>query len=49
VIVRDDITACGMVKRLEGAAGKTRSHLDVWCRNQNGELATVGLASALVG
>jgi acyl dehydratase len=47
VIVRDDITACGMVKRLEAEAGKTRIHLDIWCKNQNGELATVGRASAL--
>ncbi len=46
VIVRDDITACGVVKRLEEEAGKTRIHLDVWCKNQNGELVTVGRASA---
>jgi acyl dehydratase len=48
VIVRDDISACAMVKRLEDEAGKTRIHLDVWCKNQNGELATVGQASAQV-
>jgi acyl dehydratase len=47
VIVRDDITACGMVKKLEPEGGKTRIHLDLWCKNQNGELATVGRASAL--
>ena len=48
VIARDDISSSAMVKRLEEEAGKTRLHLDVWCKNQDGELATVGRASALV-
>ncbi len=48
VIVRDAITAGGMVKRLEEDGGKPRLGLDVWCKNQRGELTTVGRASALV-
>lgn len=48
VIVRDDLTVGGVVKGVEEAAGKTRLHLDVWCKNQNGKLATVGRASAQV-
>lgn len=47
VIVRDTITAQGIVRQLEPAAGgATRLYLDVWCRNQRGELVTVGRASA---
>ena len=49
VIVRDTITASGLVKRLEEAeGGRKRLWLDVWCKNQRGELTTVGRASALV-
>ena len=48
VIVRDTITAGGLVKRLEEEGGKRRLWLDVWCKNQRGDLATVGRASALV-
>ena len=49
VIVGDDITASAMVKRIEeGESGKTRVQLDVWCKNQRGELTTVGRASAEV-
>jgi len=49
VIVHDDITAQGMVKRIEQVeGGRTRVYLDVWCKNQRGELATVGRASAEV-
>lgn len=49
VIVGDVITTYGMVKRLEqGEGGKSRVHLDVWTKNQRGEMATVGRASAEV-
>lgn len=49
VIVRDQITAQGMIKRIEeGEEGRARIHLDVWCKNQRGELATIGRASAEV-
>jgi acyl dehydratase len=48
VIVRDEITATGLVKRLEGEGERQRLWLDVWCKNQRGELITVGRASALV-
>ncbi len=48
VIVRDTITASGLVKRLEQEGEKARLFLDVWCKNQRGELTTVGRASALV-
>jgi acyl dehydratase len=50
VIIRDMITVGGVVKRYEeqdGGAGR-RLWLDVWCKNQQGELATVGRASAAV-
>ncbi len=47
VIVRDTITASGMVKRLEEEGGRSRLWLDVWCKNQRGELITVGRASAV--
>jgi acyl dehydratase len=48
VIVRDSITASGLVKRMEDEGGRKRLWLDVWCKNQRGELTTVGRASALV-
>jgi hypothetical protein len=49
VIVRDTITASGLVKRLEEEeGGRGRLWLDVWCKNQRGELTAVGRASALV-
>lgn len=49
VIVRDTITAAALVKRLEEEeGGRKRLWLDVWCKNQRGELTTVGRASALV-
>ena len=48
MIVRDTITASGLVKRLEEEDGRKRLWLDVWCKNQRGELTTVGRASALV-
>jgi hypothetical protein len=49
VIAGDVITAYAMVKRLETEGdGQTRIFLDVWAKNQRGELATVGRASALV-
>ena len=47
VIVRDEITASGLVKRIEIEDGRQRLWLDVWCKNQRGELVTVGRASAL--
>jgi acyl dehydratase len=47
VIVRDAITASGLVKRTEMEDGRQRLWLDVWCKNQRGELVTVGRASAL--
>ncbi len=48
VIVRDTITVAGLVKRLEDEGERKRLWLDVWCKNQRGELATVGRASAQV-
>jgi len=48
VIVTDTITAAALVKRLEKEGDRTRLWLDVWCKNQRGELTTVGRASALV-
>ncbi len=48
VIVRDTITAAGLVKRLEDEGERKRLWLDLWCKNQRGELVTVGRASALV-
>jgi acyl dehydratase len=49
VVVRDTITASGLVKRFEEEeGGRKRLWLDVWCKNQRGELTTVGRASALV-
>jgi hypothetical protein len=48
VIVRDTITASGLVKRFEEEGGRQRLWLDVWCKNQRGELTTVGRANALV-
>ncbi len=50
VIVRDVITVGGMVKRYEEQEGGARRRLwlDVWCKNQRGELVTVGRASAMV-
>lgn len=46
VIVRDTITVAGLVKRLEVEGERKRLWLDVWCKNQRGELVTVGRASA---
>ena len=48
VIVRDVITAAGLVKRVERDGAGQRLWLDVWCKNQHGTLVTVGRASALV-
>jgi acyl dehydratase len=48
VIVRDTLTVAGLVKRLEDEGERKRLWLDVWCKNQRGELATVGRASAQV-
>jgi acyl dehydratase len=48
VIVRDIITVAGLVKRLEDEGERKRLWLDVWCKNQRGELVTVGRASAEV-
>ncbi len=48
VIARDTITVSGLVKRQEEEDVRTRLWLDVWCKNQRGELVTVGRASALV-
>ena len=48
VIIGDVITASGLVKRIEEQDGRKRLWLDVWCKNQRGELATVGRASAEV-
>jgi acyl dehydratase len=48
VIVRDTLTATGRVKRLEAEGDRNRLWLDVWCKNQRGELVTVGRASAEV-
>ncbi|HSB72957.1 MAG TPA: MaoC family dehydratase [Candidatus Methylomirabilis sp.] len=48
VIVQDTITASGLIKRFEEEGGRPRLWLDVWCKNQRGELTTVGRASALV-
>lgn len=46
VYARDDVTASGMVKAVEEEGGRTRVYLDVWCKNQRGELTTVGQASS---
>ncbi len=48
VIVRDTLTASGLVKGFEAAGDRKRLRLDVWCKNQRGELVTVGRASAEV-
>lgn len=49
VVVRDTITASALVKRLEEEeGGRKRLWVDVWCKNQRGELITVGRASAQV-
>ena len=48
VIVRDEITASGLVKRVEREGECQRLWLDVWCKNQHGGLVTVGRASAVV-
>lgn len=48
VIVHDTITACGLVKGVEDEGERKRLWLDVWCKNQRGDLTTVGRASALV-
>jgi acyl dehydratase len=46
VVVRDVITASGLVKRLEPDGARERLWVDLWCKNQRGELVTVGRASA---
>jgi acyl dehydratase len=48
VIARDTLTAGAMVKRCVEQSGKKELELDLWCKNQRGELATVGRASAQV-
>lgn len=48
VIVRDTVTATAVVKRRETEGERTRLWLDVWCKNQRGELVTIGRASAEV-
>jgi acyl dehydratase len=48
VVVRDTITAGALVKRVEDEGDRKRLWLDVWCKNQHGEMTTVGRASALV-
>jgi len=48
VIIGDTITASGLVKRFEDEGTRQRLWLDVWCKNQRGELTTVGRASAAV-
>lgn len=48
VIIGDTITTSGMVKRVEAEGERVRMHVDVWCRNQVGELTAVGRASAEV-
>ncbi len=48
VIIGDTITASGSVKRVEEEGKHQRLWLDVWCKNQRGELTTVGRASAVV-
>jgi acyl dehydratase len=44
----DTITVYGKIKERSDEASGTRVVLEVWCRNQLGELTTVGSASALV-
>jgi acyl dehydratase len=48
VIIGDTITASGLVRRFEDEGKRQRLWLDVWCKNQRGELTTVGRASAIV-
>ena len=48
VFVRETVTAAGMVKRWEAESGRPRLWLDLWCKNQRGELVTIGRASAEV-
>jgi acyl dehydratase len=43
----DMITVHGRVRNKRAEAGETRLLLDVWCRNEKGDLTTVGSASAL--
>jgi hypothetical protein len=40
--------AAGLVRRVESESASERLWLDVWCKNQRGELITVGRASALI-
>jgi hypothetical protein len=49
VIVRDIITASGLVKRWEEEDGRKRLWLDVWCKNQRGELTRWGGRAPRVG
>ena len=44
----DTITVHGVIQESRAEANGTRLVLEVWCRNQAGDLTTVGSASALV-
>jgi acyl dehydratase len=48
VEINDVITTRGLVRERVKEADGVRLVLDVWCRNQRGEMTTVGAASALV-
>jgi len=48
VEINDVITARGLVREKVKEADGVRLILDVWCRNQKGEMMTVGTASAVV-
>lgn len=48
VLVRDTVTVSGVVKRRVEDPSGLRMELDVWCKNQRGEMVTAGRASALI-
>ncbi len=48
VEINDVITARGLLREKVKEADGVRLVLDVWCRNQKGEMTTVGTASAVV-
>lgn len=48
VSVGDTITVHGKIQERRDEAAGTRVVLEVWCRNQVGDLTTVGTASALL-
>jgi acyl dehydratase len=48
VVVGDTLAVHGRIREKRAEARGTRLVLEVWCRNQSGELTTVGSASALV-